>query len=133
LEGREMFESVNHRWGTIISRCRAAFPEIALGRIDEALEHLHEALDLAEQAGMREAMFYAITGIGRAWAASDRDESAAVLLAFADSKHNPYREYATPVLEELGARLGPTRMDIARAEASKLDLGAAARLARTIG
>ena len=74
-----------------------------------------------------------ITGIGRAWAASDRDESAAVLLAFADSNLNPYREYATPVLEELGAGLGPTRMDIARAEASELDLGAAARLARTIG
>lgn len=131
LESREMFESVNHRWGSIISRCRAAFSEIELGRIDEALEHLHEALDLAERAEMREATFYALTGIGRAWAASDRDESAAVLLAFADSKQSPYREFATPVLEELADRLEPARMNAALARASELDLEAAARLART--
>ncbi len=130
LEGLEMFESVNHRWGTIISRCRAALPEIELGRIDEALAHLDEALDLAERAGMREAMFYALTGIGRAWAASGRDEDAAALLSFADTTGNPYRDFVIPALETLEGRLDTDQWATARDRAADLDLESAARLVR---
>jgi class 3 adenylate cyclase/predicted ATPase len=133
LEGLERFESVNHRWGMVISRCRAAFPEIELGRIDQALERLREALDLAERAGMKEPMFYALTGIGRAWAASERDEQAALLLSFSDSPDNPYREYAGPVLETIANRMDPAQMSTIRHRSTALDLDAAARLARNPG
>lgn len=130
LEGLEKFESVNHRWGTIVSRCRAALPEIELGRIDSATARLYEALDMAERAGMREAMMYALTGIGRAWAAQGDDVDAAAMLSFADSPSNPYQEFAVPVLEDVARRLGAEDMEAARARAADLDLDGAVRLAR---
>ena len=114
----------------MISRCRAALPEIELGRIDSALGRLQEVLDLAEAAGMREAMMYALTGIGRAWAASSNDEPAAILLAFVDGDHNPYRSFATSALASVAERVGSAAMDEIRGRAAELSLDKAVRLAR---
>ncbi len=129
LEGLEHFESVNHRWGTVISRCRAALPEIELGRIDSALERLYEALDMAERAGMREATFYALTGIGRAWAAAGRDDDASLLLSFCDRDDSPYKAFAAPKLEAVSQRLGTAFVPI-RERADSMDLNGAVRFAR---
>lgn len=130
LEGLEKFESVNHRWGTIVSRCRAALPELELGRIDSAIGRLHEALGMAERVGMREAMLYALTGLGRAWAAQGDDTNAAVLLAFTDSSSNPYREFASPALAAVAERLEPDAIAAAQERAAALDLEGAVRFAQ---
>ena len=131
LEALEHFESVNHRWGTVISRCRAALPEIELGRIDSALERLHEALDMAERAGMREATFYALTGIGRAWAAAGRDEDSALLLSFCDRDDSPYQSFVEPKLGTVAERLGDTAIESIRARAAAMDLDEAMRFTRS--
>jgi len=132
LDGLEKFESVNHRWGVIISRCRAALAEIELGQIDSALSRLGEALTMAQEAGMREATFYALTGIGRAWAAAGIDEDAALLLSFTVSAKNPYQKFATPALEAVVERLSADELGAIRRRAAELDLEAAVELAAPI-
>ncbi len=122
LEALEHFESVNHRWGVVISRCRAALPEIELGRIDSALERLYEALDMADRSGMREATLYALTGIGRAWAAAGRDEDAALLLSFCDRDDSPYQSFVEPKLGMVSQRLGDAAIEPIRARAAAMDL-----------
>jgi len=131
LEALEHFESVNHRWGSVISRCRAALPEIELGRIDSALERLYEALDMADRSGMREATLYALTGIGRAWAAAGRDEDAALLLSFCDRDDSPYQSFVEPKLGMVSQRLGDAAVEPIRARAAAMDLDDAMRFTRS--
>ena len=116
----------------IISRCRAALAEIELGRIDRALGRLDEALARATEAGMREATFYALTGIGRAWAAAGNDEDAALLLSFTVSNPNPYQQFATPALEAVADRVAENELKAIGRRAAELDLDAAVELAASI-
>ena len=64
LAGYEGFEQANHRWGMTAALCRLGFAAAALGRLDEAREHLHRALELAREMQATSLLLHGLSGVG---------------------------------------------------------------------
>src|SRR6476619_1384056 len=117
LEGYVGFESANHRWGMAAALCRLGFAAAALGRFDEAREHLHRALELARAMQATSLLLHALSGVGVLLAREGEDRAAAEVLFFAlghEAMPPTYRQVAEPALEELRAKLDPEDLASAR-------------------
>jgi class 3 adenylate cyclase/tetratricopeptide (TPR) repeat protein len=100
LEGLARFEEINHRWGIAVSYGRLGLAEIEMGRLAEAADHFLACLDQATAGGLVEQQHYAVTGIGRALAKSERwSDALAILREEARAEQNPYKEFAEKGLE----------------------------------
>src|SRR5205823_2475216 len=64
LAGFEGFERANHRWGMTAALRRLGFAAAALGRFDEAREHLRRALELAREMQAMSLLLHALSGVG---------------------------------------------------------------------
>src|SRR6476619_283199 len=81
-EGYVGFESANHRWGMTAALCRLGFAAAALGRFDEAREHLRRALELAREMEATSLILHALSGMGVLLCREGADTRAAAMLMF---------------------------------------------------
>jgi hypothetical protein len=125
LAGYQGFEQANHRWGMTAALCRLGFAAAALGRFDEAQEHLRRALELAREMQATSLLLHAISGVGVLHAREGEDRAAAEILFFSlghEAMPATYRQVAQPTLDELQAKLDPEDLASAREVALGLDL-----------
>jgi tetratricopeptide (TPR) repeat protein len=105
--------------------CRLGFAAAALGRFDEARDHLRRALELARAMQAPSLLLLALSGIGVLFAREGEDRAAAEVLFFSlghEAMPATYRQVAEPILEELQAKLDPDELASAREVAAGLDL-----------
>ena len=115
----------NHRWGMTAALCRLGFAAAALGRFDEAREHLRRALELARAMQATSLLLHALSGVGVLLAREGDDRGAAEVLFFSlghEAMPASYRQVAKPTLEEVEARLEAEELASAREAAAGLDL-----------
>lgn len=122
LDGLDLFEEMNHRWGIAVGHGRAGFAEIELGRLASATEHFLECLRVAEESGLGDQYHYGVTGIARAAHAAGYEDEAMPLLEFEDAVDgNPYADMAL-------SGLSATRVE----REAVADVDEAVALARTL-
>src|SRR5439155_11903223 len=125
LAGFEGFERANHRWGMTAALCRLGFAAAALGRFDEAREHLRRALELARDMQATSLLLHALSGVGVLLAREGKDRDAAEVLFFSlvhDAMPATYRQVAEPTPQELLAQLDPEELASAREVGDDLEL-----------
>jgi tetratricopeptide (TPR) repeat protein len=125
LAGYEGFESANHRWGMTAALCRLGFAAAALGRFDEAREHLRRALELAREMQATSLLLLALSGVGVLLAREGEDRRAAEVLLFSlghEAMPATYRQVAEPTLAGLRERLDSEELVAAGEVAASTDL-----------
>jgi len=89
--------------------CRLGFAAAALGRFDEAREHLRRALELAREMQATSLLLHALSGVGVLLAGKEDRDAAEVLFFSLGHEAMPatYRLVARATLDELQAKLDP--------------------------